>query len=345
MTDQPHVLLPWQSAAWQRLAPALTGGRLAHALLVVGAPGIGKRHFAGVLMRALLCEAPNAEGLPCGECRGCVQVAAGSHPDVASLVPEEAEGAIKIGPVRGFVSRLHLTSQYGRGRVGLVDPADRMTVPAANSLLKSLEEPPAGSHILLVSDRPRALLPTIRSRCQTVRLTPPAPETVDADWLSQAPAGTRELMAITRGAPLRAARLAEAGVAEARDDWLEGLAALIAGRRDPVALAEAWLAGETAALLDWLYLATADLLKCAAGAGDQALVLGGQAARLREMETLLDADDLRRLVPEIVRARRLLTTPVDTRLSLEALCIGLLDCRRDRVSRRGSVPIPSPEAG
>lgn len=331
---EAHELLPWQAADWSRLAPALAGGRLAHALLLTGTPGIGKHHFAGVLIRALLCESPGVEGLPCGTCRGCVQTAAGSHPDIAVLAPEEAGGSIKIAAVRDFVHTLYLTSQYQHGRVGLIDPADRLTPSAANSLLKALEEPPAGSHILLVTDRLRGVLPTIRSRCQNLRLAGANAEDA-AEWLAQAPAGTEALMPLARGAPLRAARLADAGVAEAQAAWFEALAALAAGKRDPVTVVEAWLDGETGALLDWLYLVCTDLLKSAAGAGREALLFNSRADTIADIAAVLDVERLRRLAPEIARARRLHDTPVDSRLTLESLCIGLFECRRPRVSGQG----------
>lgn len=325
MTDA-HELLPWQSADWARLAPALTGGRLAHGLLLTGARGIGKRHLAGVLAHALLCEAPGAEARPCGGCRSCVQMAAGAHPDRVALKPAKAGEPIKIAAVRDFVHALYLTSRYGRGRVALIDPADQMTPSAANSLLKALEEPPAGSHILLIADRPRAVLPTIRSRCQHLRLIG-ADSTEAASWLEQAPAGTSALLPLARGAPLRAAQLAEAGAAEAQVEWFQSLGALAAGQRDPVALAEQWSSDDTGALLDWLYLVCLDVVKAGAGADRGALLFGDHAETIATIAAAMDADEFRKLLPELVRTRRLRDTQADARLSLETLCIQLFECR------------------
>lgn len=326
---QPHQLLPWHATDWARLVPALTSGRLAHGLLLTGAPGIGKRHLAGVLARALLCASPDADGRPCGACRSCVQTAAGTHPDHLPLAPDKAGQPIKIAAVRNFVHRLYLTAQYGHGRVALIDPADQMTPSAANSLLKALEEPPAGSHIVLVTDRPRAVLPTIRSRCQRVRLTGARADEAAA-WLAPLPEGAAALLPLARGAPLRALQLAEAGAGDAQAEWFRALAALASGNRDPVTQADAWLIDETGAFLDWLYLACLDVLKTNAGGSRDTLLFQGHADTIAAIAAAMDPGKFRTLITELVHTRRLRDTQADFRLNLESLCIQLFECRRGR---------------
>lgn len=327
---QAHQLLPWQGEDWQRVVTPLRKGRLAHALLLTGASGIGKWHFAGVLARALLCQEPLRDGLPCGDCPSCVQIDAGSHPDTAVLVPEKQGGVIKIGAIRDFVHVLYLTAQHQRGRVGVIHPADRMTTSAANSLLKALEEPPAGSHILLVSEHPGAILATIRSRCQNLRLSG-ADAATASHWLEQQnPGAGANLLPLVRGAPLRAAQLQQAGVAERQHEWFQDLLALAHGKRDPVALADSWLADDADALLDWLCLVCLDVLKVCVGTDARNLLFAERAETITGIAAAMNVERLRRLLPDLLRARRLRGSPVDARLSLESLCILIFACRQKR---------------
>ena len=144
------------------LENAIQHQRVAHAYLFEGPDGIGKRLVAQFFARIILCE--NSSG--CGHCNACSQAAAGSHPD---LHPVEAEGnSIKIEQIRGLQAQLVLRSFSGQGKVCLIDDADLMTREAANALLKTLEEPVAGTFIILISNHPEVLLPTILSRCQRV---------------------------------------------------------------------------------------------------------------------------------------------------------------------------------
>ena len=148
-------------------------GRLAHAYLLTGLPGIGKRLFAEELARAILCEAPDRTRLEaCDHCHSCTQVVAGSHPDfhVASRPEDKLEFPIET--MREFCQTFALKSARGKGRVAILDDADDLNEESANCFLKTLEEPPAGSLLLLISTSADRLLPTIVSRCQTVQFKP-----------------------------------------------------------------------------------------------------------------------------------------------------------------------------
>ncbi|MDN5939226.1 MAG: DNA polymerase III subunit delta' [Salinisphaera sp.] len=332
-TPQPGaVLYDWQLQQWASLAPVVAGGRLPHAVLLSGAPGVGKRHLAGVLARALLCEQPTADTRPCGSCRCCRQMDAGSHPDFTELAPAEPGKAIRIDPARAFARALQLTGQYGHRRVGLIAPAEALNVAAANSLLKTMEEPPAGVHILLVSERPGLILPTIRSRCQHWRVARPRADALGA-WLDTASAGTSAALPLARGAPLRALALAQSGFAEQQDTLFAALVGVLAaGRGDPLSLAGQWQASDPRLLLDWLYLLVTDLFKLAAGAPEALLLFKTRAPQLQAMAESLCMDRLRRFVPALVETRRLLETQVDTLLLLEALSLDLCRCRRQAVA-------------
>jgi len=152
----------------QLLQRVLAGGRLPPAMLFVGPEGVGKRTLALAAGRTLVCE--DVEGRrngACGTCHACRRSRRGLHPDLFEV---KADGAvIKIDQVRTLVREINGRPFEASGRMFVVDDAHLMNEPAANALLKALEEPPPTSHIVLVSALPQGLLPTIRSRCQHVR--------------------------------------------------------------------------------------------------------------------------------------------------------------------------------
>ncbi len=245
--------LPWQAAQWQRLQQQRQQDQLPHALLLAGAPGIGKRRLAQAFGAGLLCRQP-VDGAACGECKACHLLAAGSHPDWQWLAPEEAGKAIKIDQVRAVVDFVTQTSQLGGWRVMVVEPAEAMNRNSANALLKTLEEPPAGVILLLVSDAPGRLLPTIRSRCQQLLLAIPA-EADSRAWLAPLavdPQQAEQALRETSGRPLAARALLDGEGLAQRGRLAEELAALLAGRQSVPALAERWQQPPWEELLGWL---------------------------------------------------------------------------------------------
>ncbi len=149
----------------KRLQAAIAHQRVAHAYLFDGPDGIGKKLVAQAFTRAFLCETANG----CGACSSCTKIMAGTHPDFYPLEPDGS--AIKIDQIRALQPQLALHSFAGRGKACLIDSAEQMTHEAANALLKTLEEPSAGTLIILISSQPERLLETIRSRCQRVHFT------------------------------------------------------------------------------------------------------------------------------------------------------------------------------
>ncbi len=165
-----------QPEAVDRLRRAWIGGRLAQAYCFTGPTGVGKRTTALALAQALNCLAPTARGAgagadACGSCRACRRIAAGVHPDVTLLTPQE-KTVITIEQIRDLSARAGMRPYEGAAKVWILDPADRMQEPAANAFLKTLEEPAGVSLFILVTASPSALLPTIQSRCQALRFEP-----------------------------------------------------------------------------------------------------------------------------------------------------------------------------
>lgn len=172
LTDCP----PWLLDEGVALLSRSGNGRLPHALLLSGVDGIGKRAFAQWLSESLLCREPNLSvqaGVrlgACGECDSCRQLLADSHPDYKKLVPEGANAAIKVDPIRALVEWLQLTASQGSYRIALLEQADTLNRSAANSLLKTLEEPGDHAVLILSATKLGALPATIRSRCQKITL-------------------------------------------------------------------------------------------------------------------------------------------------------------------------------
>lgn len=187
-----------------RMRAAASAGRLGSAYLLVGEPGIGKRTLATLWARLLQCEAPAGEPAalePCGTCRSCRQHVAGSHPDWCVLEPEDAS-VVTIDQVRRLQESIPYRPLTSTRRVVLIPEAARLNLEASNALLKILEEPPPHTLFLLVTSQRDRLLPTILSRCQAVRCTPPAPEAVVAhltDTLGVPAAEARRTFAVAQG--------------------------------------------------------------------------------------------------------------------------------------------------
>ena len=197
------------------LRSAILQNRLAHAYLFHGDDRIGKRLLALRLAQALLCETVPDDPTPdaCGACRACRQVDARTHPDFMVIEPDQelANPQIKIELIRDIEHQMIYRPLIGDRKICLIDDADRMTIGAANALLKTLEEPASGTLFLLVSNEPERLLPTIRSRCQSVAVPLPSAERSHA-WL--AAAGTTDgarWLALSGGAPLLAVELGGSG--------------------------------------------------------------------------------------------------------------------------------------
>lgn len=150
------------------LSRLIERGRLPGAMLLAGPAGVGKKKLALAVARALVCEAGGEEA--CNRCGACGRSAKNIHADVFLIEPATPT-SIKIEQVRDAVDNILSRPFEGRARAFVIDEAHLMTEQASNALLKALEEPPRTSHVMLVTGSPQALLPTIRSRCQTLRVS------------------------------------------------------------------------------------------------------------------------------------------------------------------------------
>jgi DNA polymerase-3 subunit delta' len=209
------------------LRAAAGSGRLAHALLFAGPDGIGKRSVAQALAAWMHCSPGGSDA--CGACASCRQIAAGSHPDVQVVSVASGKKEIGVDRVRELKRFMQLRPLLGATKVAIIDAAASLTVAAQNALLKTLEEPPAHSLLILVASNPDALLPTVRSRCQRLRFAP-LPVDLVAAIVARAggvdPAVARELALLAEGSPGRALALQRALVGAGRAQLVTALAGL-----------------------------------------------------------------------------------------------------------------------
>lgn len=166
-----------QGALYDGLVRTLEEGTFVHAYLISGASGMGKRTLARGMAQYLLC---TGEKKPCGQCPACIQVREGNHPDVITVAPgkpvspdvKAGLAGIPVDEIRYVISLVGQHTFVGGRRVVIIERAEKMNPPAQNALLKTLEEPLAGTVFLLLSESPELLLSTIVSRCRALKLHP-----------------------------------------------------------------------------------------------------------------------------------------------------------------------------
>lgn len=343
--------------AWNQIQAAKAADRLAHALLLTGSAGIGKLEFAESVAAGLLCDAPGIDGQACGNCTACTWHASGNHPDFRRLRPEayseelpDSEDAkpssakadkkkseqIRIDQVRALESFIQVGSHRGR-RVILIEPAEAMNEATANALLKSLEEPPAGVHFLLISHAAERLLPTVRSRTRAIPMAVPARTVALAQMAKITPPLRQADLWLNRcaGALRFAVNLAQAAEKHpnANDEALAEVAILdalqtqlpLGDRMDPLALAktcESLIKGDQSGLrlawlIDWLQRWTLDLQLVRLGSTP--LVFPEQLVVLQRLSSQLNDDALRVFPDFLLESRKLSGHPLNIKLFLESI--------------------------
>lgn len=321
-------LLPWHAHAATQLRGAWTANRLPHALLLQGAEGLGKRSFAAWLAAAALCETSAGATLDfCGHCASCALIRAGSHPDLLWVMPEEDKQQISIDQVRAATERLTKTSYRQGYKVAIVDPAHQMTPGATNSILKTLEEPSGSSLLILVTSRPSALLPTVRSRCQKITVARPSLDEAKA-WLQTetGQAVDSSLLEFAGGAPLRALQYAGGRFDTLNEQMQKALTELLAGRADVTQVAAEWEKDALADRLVWLDLWLTSAARGLLAGTAELITFPAAPAHLPSLPRTLNISGVYSMVD---RARalkaQLARTALQRELAVESWLIGLLD--------------------
>lgn len=324
-------IYPWHAAVIGQVKSAWEAGRLPHAILLQGADGLGKRQLAAWLAAAVLCESSTATLQYCGKCASCQLIAAGSHPDRHWVCPEEGKQLISVDQIRDdAVAKLTQTSYLQGYKAVIVEPAHQMTPQAANSLLKTLEEPTPRSMLILVTSRPSSLLPTVRSRCQKLSLaSPPAEETLR--WLQQeaGSAADRALIEFTGNAPLRAVEFAGERFSSLDSDMQGALGALLSGRADVTHVAAEWTRKnelpELPNRLTWLDLWLTSVARMGIGGTADLFTFPARSTHLPSLPATLNISAIYGVVDQVrLLKAQLARTALQKELALESLLIAVL---------------------
>jgi DNA polymerase-3 subunit delta' len=322
--------VPWLARQRQQIAAARADGRLPHAILLHGPAGVGQAGLALWISQLVLCEKKG--DVPCGRCPSCTLFLAGNHPDFYTLEREEKASFIKVDQVRELCGKLTLRSFRGGNKVGIIDPADQMNIQANNALLKTLEEPPEDTLLILSVSRLDRLPRTVVSRCQKLRLAAPTVEEATS-WLNteQPRDDWPDLLSLAAGAPFAALEMAADGTGELSNEMRAALAEAVEKRSfDPLGLAASWSKDRPAQRLAWLERCVERSIRGGAPSGDAVnnnrdfcLPIGGTGLNIRAAFTLLDS---------LRDARALLDGSLNTQLLFEDLLVRLVDALAGRTA-------------
>ncbi len=205
--------MPWLQGAVDQFHQRMVNQRLPHAILLQGRAGDGAEILAQSLAKAALCNNPEL-GYPCNQCKSCLLHSAETHPDYMKLEPGGASVTIRVDDIRSLVDRFTTTAQISSRKVAVLLHAETMNTAAANALLKTLEEPPGDSLLILVTEGTKPLLPTVRSRCQPISMQSPDKAQI-THWLEQrelAKGASEALMQALDYQPLKIAQWVEEGL-------------------------------------------------------------------------------------------------------------------------------------
>ncbi len=313
--------LSWQNEIAANWRNSESQGRLPHAVLLAGPPGVGKRAAAAWMVRRKL-------GLATGELPE-YPFERPEHADLHWLEPPEDKTSILIDQVRALVAEMTLTSYEGRGKAAVIEPANAMTHSAANSLLKTLEEPPGDALLVLVADRTGRLPATILSRCQRIDIRVPS-EREGLEWLDRLQPGTAwaEPLRVAGNAPIAA--IAAAEQLETSHGLGRDLAAVASKSASPVDVAANWSKLDPQFVLEWLARQVQSGLKSVHGDRNSARDGAIGESVLRGM----DSRNLFCYLDDINRLRGQPRGSYNVQLALEGLLIdwatGLVDAGRHR---------------
>lgn len=304
------AIYPWHHSIWQQVHTAHQRQHLPHALLFTGSTGCGHEEFVYALAQGLLCVQTSAAGFACGECRSCKVFLSHSHPDFMLIEPAEDKQTISVEQIRGLDRFLELSRSYSPNRVALILNAETMNANAANSLLKSLEEPADHSYILLFTAHATSLLLTVRSRCQQLRL--PLPTQNEAlSWLQtkNLTHTAEELLALANGRPLAAIGEDSGERLQKKILFFNQLKSVLAKQLSIAEFSTQWEKQDRQELLDWQLTWVQSLILQEIG--------GRVAPDVSELSLFIKEHRLWPLYERLLELKALSTHPLNGRLFLE----------------------------
>jgi DNA polymerase-3 subunit delta' len=318
--------LPWQAGAVSQLASAWGRGHFPHALLLHGPQGVGKHELAGWLAASVLCDVTSRGLGRCADCAGCRLIAAGSHPDLLWVHPEQDKQQISVDQIRAVSERLHQTSYRQGYKVAVIEPAHQLTAAAANALLKTLEEPPPRSLLLLVSAQPSTLPATVCSRCQRLAIPRPASAAALA-WLQQQQVSVdASLLEFAGGGPLRALAGAGASFTNLDQEMQRSLTELLRGDADVTQIASQWCKESLPDRLVWLDLWLTSMARGALTQSAGAATFPLRSAHLPSLPRTANISSVYEMVDRVRSLKaQLARTALQRELAVESWLLALLN--------------------
>ncbi|MFA7059606.1 MAG: DNA polymerase III subunit delta' [Pedobacter sp.] len=301
---------------------AIRSGKTSHSYIFEGTPGCGRRKTALALIQALFCGSSNDDA--CGACLSCRKVISGNHADIHFIQPLPDKRDISIDQLREMQRELALRPYEASRKACILEPAERMSVNAANSLLKTLEEPPGNAIIILLTENADMLLPTIRSRCQLVRFAPLPPEhlrlLLEQNGMDEASAATLAQMA--GGSMQRAQELDNESLTERRELLLKHLSQINLDRIVTVFDAAEELGGNrdnALETLDLLLSFSRDMIHLSAGSND--IINTAIRPALESLSKGLNLERVLQLADDVMETRRAVQRNANVKLALDHLFI------------------------
>ncbi|OLE54491.1 MAG: hypothetical protein AUG51_07840 [Acidobacteria bacterium 13_1_20CM_3_53_8] len=326
----------------------LEARRVAGALLFAGEEGVGKRRFALEFAKSLNCRTPVGREA-CGHCSACVRaeefvfppsddkdahkkIIWSAHADIGMAISYKR--AILVDAMRDLEREANFRPFEGSARVFLIEEADKLNEASSNALLKTLEEPPSTSHIILITARPAALLPTVRSRCQTVRFSPLAPSEIEAHLLKTkkfSKEDARLLARVAHGSVGRALGTDLEEYREQRNAMLDVLSALVL-RGDRASLlrasediTDAKRKDEYEPRLDVLETLIRDVWSLALGCTPERVVNADVLEQLEKLAARVESQRAARWIREIERHRERLDVNINRKVATDALFLAMTE--------------------
>lgn len=319
---EPVLEFPWHKQTWDKFTHARSHDHLPHALLISGAEGIGKLEFAKKLVKSLLCFRP-VNNQYCDQCNGCKTYDSVSNPDYLELQVAEDKKQISVDQIRGMSKFITLSRSFDAYRVILIHPVEAMNNNAANSLLKSLEEPANNTIIILLATHLNQVLPTIKSRCQL--LTIPTPSNKQAlAWLqTNAPSldNTEELLGMCFGRPLLAFNVSEEDF-NLRNELAEDLLHIMSEDESATVIAKKWEKRDVNNMLKWQISWLQGFIRTDIVSNESRNEASSSVLQnLNKINGLLSTDKQWLLYEELLKQRRYVHTSVNPLIFIENMLI------------------------